>query len=409
MADVFVSYKSEDRELVAPLVGCLQAKGDLSIWWDTRIQAGAHWDSEIERELHLAQCVVVVWSPSSVNSHWVRTEANFARSKGILVPVSILGVEPPVIYNLIQTVDLTRWKGDCGDPAIQKLLSRVRSVVAGERLDAVLRGQAPSELQPARRRTFSRGTILGLIVIATLASSGSLAYVLLAPQKPPDRKALLLAEKANSPVNAAMVWIEAGRSEIRPGTIVYTDSFLIDQYEVTVADFRKFVQSEGYDYAIDSHRQCNFDKVDRDDHPMNCVSWHDVEAFARWAGKQLPTEAEWLRAASGRTLRPIQAAALGRDMTTAVGEVAEDASSAGARDMLGNVSEWGADWYAPDGPADGARNPRGPSSGTEKLLLGSWFEDPADSRIDKRRRDIPTAGRFRPDYGFRLVLREVKR
>lgn len=67
MADVFVSYASEDRDRIAPLAHVIESE-DLTVWWDRRIGMGARFDREIERELDAAKCVVVVWSEHSVDS-----------------------------------------------------------------------------------------------------------------------------------------------------------------------------------------------------------------------------------------------------------------------------------------------------------------------------------------------------
>jgi hypothetical protein len=67
MADVFVSYASEDRERVAPIVEAIEQAG-FSVWWDRRIGLGSSFDREIERELESAGCVIVVWSNRSVDS-----------------------------------------------------------------------------------------------------------------------------------------------------------------------------------------------------------------------------------------------------------------------------------------------------------------------------------------------------
>ncbi|MEO7814895.1 MAG: toll/interleukin-1 receptor domain-containing protein, partial [Sphingomicrobium sp.] len=76
MADVFVSYKAEDRARVRPLVDALLADG-LSVWWDAHIGGGDDWRESISRELDQAACVIVVWSKRSIGSdgRFVRDEA----------------------------------------------------------------------------------------------------------------------------------------------------------------------------------------------------------------------------------------------------------------------------------------------------------------------------------------------
>ena len=65
LADVFVSYKAEDRSRVAPLVRALEEEG-FSVWWDTHIGGGVHWREDIQEHLDAAKCVIVVWTKRSV-------------------------------------------------------------------------------------------------------------------------------------------------------------------------------------------------------------------------------------------------------------------------------------------------------------------------------------------------------
>ena len=96
MVDVFVSYASEDRERVKPFVAALQSHGR-SVWWDRQIDAGTAFDREIEKAIDEAACIVVVWSRQSVESEWVRTEANEGLERNCLVPISIEDVLASVL------------------------------------------------------------------------------------------------------------------------------------------------------------------------------------------------------------------------------------------------------------------------------------------------------------------------
>lgn len=110
MVDIFVSYASEDRERVRPLVEALEQSG-WQVWWDRQIGAGNTFDREIEKAIDQAACIIVVWSAHSVESEWVRTEANEGLEKGNLVPVSVETVRPPLAFRRIQTIDLTEKTG----------------------------------------------------------------------------------------------------------------------------------------------------------------------------------------------------------------------------------------------------------------------------------------------------------
>jgi formylglycine-generating enzyme required for sulfatase activity len=125
MADIFVSYSRADRDTVANIVAALEAEG-WAVWWDTRLRAGEQWDEVIEREINAARCVVVVWSPLSVTRYWVKVEANFGLSRGILVPISIEGAEPPLAFTLIQSANLTGWDGGAQAPALRRTVEDIR-------------------------------------------------------------------------------------------------------------------------------------------------------------------------------------------------------------------------------------------------------------------------------------------
>src|SRR5688572_12343337 len=86
LADIFVSYSRHDRPRVAPLVAALEAQG-WSVWWDPDITPGEEFDTLISRELDEARSLIVVWTPQSVESRWVRGEARDAADRGVLVPI----------------------------------------------------------------------------------------------------------------------------------------------------------------------------------------------------------------------------------------------------------------------------------------------------------------------------------
>lgn len=125
MADIFLSYKKTDIEKIQPLISLLE-QGGWSVWWDTRIGAGERWDDTIERELLAAKCVVVVWSPDSISSQWVRTEASEAMERGKLVPVTIEGAFSPLAFKLIQVTDFSNWNGGRDEAPARALLSAVQ-------------------------------------------------------------------------------------------------------------------------------------------------------------------------------------------------------------------------------------------------------------------------------------------
>ena len=122
MADVFLSYASEDRGRVKPLAEALETAG-FTVWWDRLIEPGSSFDREIEEELSSASCVVVVWSKISVNSNWVREEADEGLQRGILIPVRIDECQVPLGFRRSQSADLVGWPSSKKDltPLTQKI------------------------------------------------------------------------------------------------------------------------------------------------------------------------------------------------------------------------------------------------------------------------------------------------
>ncbi|HEV7158970.1 MAG TPA: TIR domain-containing protein [Caulobacteraceae bacterium] len=133
MADVFVSYARADRERVRPLVKALESEG-FSVWWDPEIAPGQEFDRLIAEELRRAKAAVVVWTPTSVNSRWVRGEAREAADRGILAPVRFEKADLPLDLRAIHTTDLDGWNDDAGGPVFGELARAIRHLF-GDKTD----------------------------------------------------------------------------------------------------------------------------------------------------------------------------------------------------------------------------------------------------------------------------------
>ena len=133
-ADVFLSYKAEDRARLMPLVAALEAEG-FSVWWDAHIGTGADWREDIQSHLDSARCVIVAWSKRSIgpDGRFVRDEASRAVERGVYLPVKIDDVRVPLGFGETQALSLTRWKGDRTDPRFRTLADAVRDCLSGQR------------------------------------------------------------------------------------------------------------------------------------------------------------------------------------------------------------------------------------------------------------------------------------
>lgn len=169
MSDIFISYKKEDAGRVVRIVEALRAEG-FSVWWDHGITPGAQWDQTIQKQLDEAKAVVAVWSRLSRDAPWVKEESGVGKNRGILVPIRIDDVEPPLGFGLIQAVDLIDWSGDVKDP---------RWVHFTGALQAVMSGQKPVGFEAPLTRKAKRGGVptwaWGIGAVAALAVVGYLA------------------------------------------------------------------------------------------------------------------------------------------------------------------------------------------------------------------------------------------
>ena len=126
MADIFISYARADKSRVSPLVAALEAQG-WSIWWDPAIAPGEEFDAMIGAELDAARAVLVVWTPQSVDSRWVKGEAREAADRGVLVPVRFDNARLPIDVRAIHTTDLDAWGGDRESAAFTSLCAALEA------------------------------------------------------------------------------------------------------------------------------------------------------------------------------------------------------------------------------------------------------------------------------------------
>jgi len=179
----------------------------------------------------------------------------------------------------------------------------------------------------------------------------------------------------------------AADTEQKPAHEVFVDAFEIDRTEVTVGDYKKCIEAGVCGKVVSRYPELTSDAeyfaTFKDDEPITEVNWFNANRYCQWAGKRLPTEAEWEKAARGpkEYLNPWGNrkfkkgdAAIGVPHVYPVGAFANDKSGYGVVDMAGNVTEWVTDWYSADYyRSSPQRNPMGPKEGTKKVVRGaSW-------------------------------------
>jgi TolB-like protein len=153
--DIFLSYNREDAATAKRFADAFAAEG-LTVWWDATLRSGEAYDEVTEAALRGAKAVVVLWSPRSVVSRWVRAEATIADRCKTLVPVTIEPCERPIMFELTQTAELSHWTGDASDKAWLAFLGDVQRMAA-KAVQPSLEAPATTVTPPTVQETLKPG------------------------------------------------------------------------------------------------------------------------------------------------------------------------------------------------------------------------------------------------------------
>jgi len=450
MPDVFISYVEEDRPLALALSDGLEEAGFTTWCYERHSVPGVSYLIQTGQAIEECRAFLILLSHASLGSFQIDREVVRAFEAGKpFIPVlsgvahrefqarrpewrqaiggansipvpseGVLGILPRIVRGLkmlqidpapTTSVERTSPAPSAAPPPVPSPAAEPIPVRAGHREHepvsprASREGPSPEASPPPARRWWQNRRNVGLAAVAVIV------LVVLA---------IFLKGQRETGDGAEMVAVPAGQflmgsdgdDDEKPQHRVTLDGFHIDKYEVTNALYGKFMSATGRrapEYWNDS-------KFNSPQQPVVGVSWQDADAYCRWAGKRLPTEAEWEKAARGTDGRRYpwgdqweasraNSRESGRGSTVEVSSYPTGASPYGAYNMAGNVWEWAGDWYdkeyykrSPD------RNPKGPDAGTDRVVRGgSWDSSPFALRAADRGSDAQDS---RLNYlGFRCA------
>ncbi len=467
--DIFISYSSKDKVVADTVVATMETNG-MRCWVAPRdIKPGADWAESITKAIDNCTIVLLIFSTNSNQSKRVRDEIFYSiAEEKTLIPFRIENLDPTGAMRL--HLSSLHWL-DAYQPSWQVHLDKLVGIAA-DNLERsiptpVIEEKPPAfmDRKPQKKTRKAPLTWVGLSIALLAIMSVTFLWWLSGMEKEEPQSAELnqmsrtpeatqahtqtqtttpTMEIANgtkiSPIDGmAMVNIPAGEFEMgsesgeifeKPIHIVYLDEYWIDQIEVTNGMYAKCVEAQGCT-QLDRHesysRTSYFDSSEFKDYPVIYVSWSQAKAYCEWAGRRLPTEAEWEKAARGTNANkypwgdsraidnqvnfcdtncPYDWKDTGLDDgyadTAPAGNYRTGVSLYGALDMAGNVWEWTSSLFKdyPYDAQDGRENLQTP--GERVIRGGSWRNYVSDMRSTLRYGTEPSSGYL--DVGFRCVL-----
>ena len=389
---VFLSYASQDRETGRAVERALTEQGHDVFFDRDDLPPGEEYHARIRTAIERSHLLVFLVSPDAVDpgsytlSELEVAERSWRRAGGRVLPVVLRPTPIDSLPPFLRSITLLETPGN------------VPATVAA----------AVHRIDRERRR---RRVLALTASVIPLALIGAAAWALTHRQP---------AARVEGRDGAPAVLVPAGPftmggEETAPRTI-QLDAYYIDRFEVTTDRFAEFLAEtpgqdppEGWEeLTLEAAREL----------PVVGVDWYEADAYCRWAGRRMPTEAEWEKAARGTDGRrypwgdlspTLDQANFQNASPTAYGGGLEPVGSHPAgdspfrvADMAGNAAEWVADWYSETLPAGAARNPTGPESGERKVIRGGGRFDSAD-RISALMRYWASPDTRGEDIGFRCA------
>ncbi len=399
---IFVSYAFQDHEPARAIERALTEQGHDVFLDRDDLPAGEEYHARIRGAIERSHLMVFLITPDSVDpGSYTLTEIEIAekawrQAGGRLLPVMLRPTPADSIPHFVRTVTWLEAPGN------------VTATVAA----AVHRVAAAR----ARRRYRRIGLALAAVSLLGLATWRLASREPAAGATEETQAAEITATDGAPAVLVPGGTFVMGDDEESPKREVLVDAFYMDRFEVTTARYARFLAATG-SQAVPEGWEASTPSVGGE-LPVIGVDWNEADAYCRWAGKRLPTEAEWEKAARGTDgrrypwgdLSPTLEHANHHNMSptaydgglAAVGTHRAGDSPYGLSDLAGNASEWVADWYSESFAAGDVRNPTGPDSGERKVIRGGGRFDPGD-RISAVKRYYASPDQRNEDVGFRCA------
>ena len=395
---VFLSYASQDRALARSIELALR-EHNYNVFFDRDdLPPGEEFNNRIRRAIEQADLVIFLISPESVDAgSYTITEVEIAEQarknpSGRILPVIVRPTPIDSIPPYLKSVTLFETQGNLPASvtlAVQRIASirhrQIMQWVVGALAIATLIGIAAYSSLPDRTK--------GSSVAGALSANGNAPTAESAATSPASHE---VAPTITGTDGAPGVLIPAGQfimgdDENSPQREIYVDSFYLDQHEVTIARYARFLKATS---AAETPLEWESANVRTDGElPVIGVDWNEANAYCHFAGRRLPSEAEWEKAARGTDGRKFpwgnespnpsranyensSSKVYGGGLTT-VGHFPLGQSPYGVDDLAGNAAEWVADWYSESFVRGDVRNPHGPETGTGKVIRGGGRFEPA--------------------------------
>ncbi len=420
---IFVSHSHKDNVFTARLVADLRATG-ADVWVDTDKITYNDFVQHINDGLANRDWLVLVQTPDALRAPWVRTEVNAAlnmslqgRMRGV-IPVLARVCDPddvPALWSTLHRYDATRDYNAAlaglvhalglSAPAVMPLAAPIPSAPATPTAHTTipLPPPLPHDRFPAR-----------LAQLGFTAHEMKDVQFILPPLCPVPAGPFLMGSDQKQD-NDAPDWEQPQHSVALP-------QYQIARFPVTVAEYARFVRDGQAPPRPGSHSIDWSAQVQRSDHPVTCVTWHDAAAYAAWLSEltgqawRLPSEAEWEKAARwdpvnhvvrkfpwGDSFDPARCNTIESDIgsTTGIGTYPAGASPCKAQDMAGNVWEWTSTIFTPYPYSGSQETASSPANRT--LRGGAWDQIPRCARTAYRN-GLASPQYYNDNLGFRLVL-----